>query len=207
MYFIIFYSWPFLVPYVFAIHYSSILVLLQSIYLTWTPAISPFLLLQDSPPPFGARFSPVCPLTHNAPWASALEPSRHSSFPRLSLTALIVTSSQKSAWHRLSAWQELNANVGAPLSRGIYIQIPPHCDASMPIGQRARGISTPRTHSLASALCFWATERPRSGITGCDGIYAFINVPKAHKPTFHRLCVLSLCCSLAFTESVGDFIF
>ncbi len=125
----------------------------------------------------------------------------------VSLTALIVTSSQKSAWHRLSAWQKLNANVGAPLSRGIYIQIPPHCDASMPIGQRARGISTPRTHSLASALCFWATEHPRSGITGCDGIYAFINVPKAHEPTFHRLCVLSLCCSLAFTESVGDLIF
>ncbi len=77
----------FLVPYMFAIHYSSILVLLQSIYLTQTPAISPVLLLQDSPPPFGARFSPFCPPTHNAPWVSALEPSRHSRFPRLSHSA------------------------------------------------------------------------------------------------------------------------
>ncbi len=77
----------------------------------------------------------------------------------------------------------------------------------MPIGQRARGISSSHTHSLARTLFFWATECPRSGIMGCDGIYVFINISKEHEPTFHRLCVLSLFFSLAYTESVGDFIF
>lgn len=165
----------------------------------------PLLALQDCPPPFGTRFSPFCPSTHNAPQSKdqLWNPADTLGF-LVSLTALIVNSSEKIAWHRLCAWQQLNANVGAPFSRGIYIQIPPHCAASVPIGQRASGISTPSTLSLASVLCFWATECPRSGIMSVYALNHF------HKPTLHRktwLSVLSLYYSLAFTESVGDFIF
>lgn len=39
-------------------------------------------------------------------------------------------------------------------STDIYIQIPPHCDASVPIDQRASGILTPCNHSLARMLFF-----------------------------------------------------
>ncbi len=110
----------FLVPYVFAVHYSSILVLLQSIYFPPLLALSYFFRTPLHLLVLASLLSALLPTMHHECqlWNPADTPGS-----LVSLTALIVTSSQKSAWHRLSGWQELSANVGASLSRGIYIQI------------------------------------------------------------------------------------